>query len=292
MDLRLINYFLALCEEKTFTAAAQRLNITQPTLSKEIKNLEYELGKTLIIRGKKEISLTEEGLYLKRHGQDMIDLSEKIELGIKNFNNEIEGDVYIGSAETEFFEVLSDTIHDVIKDYPRIRFHIFDGNTDDIQNQIDMGTLSFGLIFSSNFHEKYHYLSLSKKNCWGILVPNDDELTKKQYVTSEEVNDKPLILSSRRKSMNAIIPWLKKDIESLNIIGYANLLYNATFLVKKKCGYVFTINGLNQDPDLTFIPLNPPIFQYPKIIWKRHSSFSKAERIFLSYLKETVLKMK
>lgn len=290
MDFRLITYFLALCEEENFTIAANRLGITQPTLSKEIKNLEYDLGKELIIRGKRRISLTEEGMYLKKHGQEILDLAEKVELGIKNFDNDIHGDVYIGSAETEIFNTLAQTIRDVSRDYPNIRFHVYDGNTDDIQNKIDTGSLSFGLIFSNNTHDKYHYLHLKNNNCWGVLMNQNDSLAHKEHICPEDLMNKPLILTSRKKSQSHILNWFDKGIDELNVICEINLIYNASILVKNNCGYAFSINGLIKDPDLTFIPLDPPIYQYPKIIWKRHTSFSRAEKVFLSYLKESVLK--
>lgn len=292
MDLRLIRYFLVLCEEENFTVAANRLNITQPTLSKEIKNLELELNNTLLIRGKRKITLTDEGLYLKKHGKEIIELSEKLEQGIKNYNNDIQGDVYIGAAETELFHIISKTMHDVSLDYPKIQFHIYDGNTDDIENRIDTGSISFGLIFSTNQHDKYEYLPIYGKDQWGVILKKEDPLAVKNAVEPQDLIDKPLILSSRKKSHATISNWFGKDIKDLNVFAYINLLSNGLHLVRDDCGYCIAISELSHDSELVFRPLSPEIYQYPTIIYKKNSSFSRAEKIFLSYLKESILKNK
>ncbi|MBE6109868.1 MAG: LysR family transcriptional regulator [Erysipelotrichaceae bacterium] len=292
MDLRLIRYFLALCEEENFTAAAKKLNITQPTLSREIQNLEAELGKQLVIRGKRKITLTDEGIYLRRQGYELLDMSEKIEFAIRNYDNDIEGDVYLGSAETALFDLLADTIVDVRRDYPRIRFHIYSGVTSDIRSRIDSGLLTFGLIFSSEYLSRYRYLDLHDQVRWGILARKDDPLSQKKAVSPEDIKHADLILSTREESSNRILNWLQAESEQLNISSYINLSSNAEFLVKKGGGYCFTIEGLNTDHDLTFIPLIPEIYQSPKIIYKKNPVFSRADKIFLSYLRANVLRRK
>ena len=182
MEIRVLRYFLAVAREESITAAAQSLHVTQPTLSKQLMEIEAELGTTLFLRGKRKITLTEDGIFLRKRAQEIIDLVVKTESEFNDDAEVISGDVYIGGGETEAMRLIAKTIKNMELEYPHIRYHLYSGNADDIMERMDKGLLDFGVLIEPADIRKYDYIKLPTTDTWGLLMPKDHPLAKKKSI--------------------------------------------------------------------------------------------------------------
>ncbi|MCB7064621.1 LysR family transcriptional regulator [Enterocloster citroniae] len=293
METRLLYYFLAIAREQSITKAAETLHVTQPTLSKQMMELEAQLGKQLLIRGKKKITLTEEGAFLRAQAQEMINLMEKTESAFKADEEIIGGDIYIGCGETPAMEFITELFKEIQTDYPGIHFHIYSGDADAVLERLDKGLLDAGLLLGPMQQEKYDYINIFKSDIYGLLMPRDCSLAEKQTVSVADLYNIPLIFSAQTYAGHQRLEWFGVDYDSLNIVATYNLIYNATFMVEQGMGYAFCLGNLvstDGNRNLAFRPFSPDLKIDLFIVTKKYQTFSPAAKIFLSYLREKLQK--
>lgn len=287
MELRVLQYFLAIAREQSIIRAAESLHLSQPTLSTQIKALEEELGKQLLIRGTKgsrKITLTEEGMILKKRAEEILNLVKKTEREISLSDQIIVGDVYIGAGETDAVRFIAQAAKELSSLYPGIHYHIASGNAEFVLDQLEKGLIDFGLVFGGVDASKYNSISLPYKDIWGILMRKDSPLALKDYITPEDLWDKPLIISRQHTAETL----LKRDISQLKIIATYNLLFNASLMVEEGLGYALGFDKIintSGSSALCFRPLSPIEEESMSIIWKKYQVFSKASEKFLDIIK-------
>ncbi|HDR4424046.1 TPA: LysR family transcriptional regulator [Bacillus cereus] len=289
MDIRVLRYFIAVATQENISAAANSLHLSQPTLSRQLNNLEEELGTTLFVRGNRKITLTDEGMFLLERAKEIVDLVEKTEANFNQQSEIVSGDIHIGAGETEAMQFIAQTIKKVVSHHPSIKFHLYSGNADDITTKLDSGLLDFGIVIEPANKQKYDYLKLPATDVWGVLMRKDSPLAEKSYIHPTDLLNKPLIISRQTAVSNELSGWLGEEIKNLNVIGTYNLLYNASLLVKENIGYALCIDKLmntSEESTLCFRPLSPKLEAGLNILWKKHQTFSSATRIFLTYLRE------
>ena len=285
MELRVLRYFLAVAREENITAAAETLHVTQPTLSKQLMDLEAELGKKLFIRGRRKIILTEEGQFLRKRAQELIDLADKTEAAFQEEGEIVSGDVYIGGGETEGMRHIAKAVRRLQESCPNIRFHLFSGNGEDVAERLDKGLLDFGLFVGATELRKYDYLMLPDVDIWGLLMRRDHPLAARSRIAPEDLGQIPLLCSRQMLIQNELSGWLGYPLERLNIVGTYNLIYNASLLVERGMGNALTLGAKNVARDkLCFRPLNPVLESGSSIVWKKYQVFSKAAEVFLGRL--------
>lgn len=283
MELRVLQYFLTVAREQSISAAAQSLHLTQPTLSRQLKDLEEELGKQLLIRGSRKITLTEDGMLLRKRAEEILDLAGRTKKEISRSDDCVSGDIYIGTGETEGIRQIAKTAVKLRKEYPGIRFHMVSGDAMDVCERLDKGLLDFGILLGDIDKTKYSYLELPFKDVWGVLMPDDSPLAGKSYVTPQDLWNKPLILSRQTGNRSGLYRWLQKDPAALNAAATYNLIYNATLMVEEGMGYAFTLDRLvnTEGRSLCFRPLKPRLELNMYLVWKKYPVFSRAPELFL-----------
>lgn len=292
MELRVLKYFLAVAREENITAAAEKLHITQPTLSKQLMDLEKELGKKLFIRGKRKITLTEEGIFLRKRASEIVELANKTETEIRMQDDIVGGEIYIGGGETKAMHFIAGIIKKLNFKYPQIRFHMFSGNGEDVEERLDKGLIDFGVFVGNTDLKKYDYLKLKTFDTWGLLMRKDCPLSKNKSITPRNIDKIPLLCSRQALIQNELSGWLGYSFDRLNIVGTYNLIFNASVMVEEDIGCALAIDGLintTGHSDLCFRPLEPEIKADTIIAWKRHPAFSKSAEIFLKYLQDELI---
>lgn len=293
MEFRLLEYFLAVAREQNITAAAESLHISQPALSTQLKALETELGKQLLIRGVKgsrKVILTEEGIILRKRAEEMISLMRRTEEEITGSNETIAGNVFIGTGETETVRLFAKVAKKLQQKYPDIRYHISSGNAEHVLEYLDKGLIDFGLLFTEIDSQKYEAIPIPIKDVWGVLMRKDSPLTKKETICPEDLWDKPLIVSHQKGDDVYLNQWLQKKDSELHIVATYNLLFNASLLVDEGLGYALCYDKLinTHGSNLCFRPLSPQLEAQGFIVWKKYQVFSKAARKFLDCLIEFI----
>lgn len=291
MELRVLNYFLAIAREESIVRAAQSLHLSQPTLSTQIKNLEEELGKQLFIRGTKgtrKITLTEEGMILRKRAEEIMELVKRTEHEITASDDFIIGDIYIGAGETDGVRLMAKAARQLQERYPGICYHISSGNAAHVLEHLDKGLIDFGVIFGEVDLTKYHSLETPYSDIWGVLMRRDSALAEKEEILPEDLRGKPLILSQQEAKGGPLTQWLGRESGELNVTATYNLLFNASLLVEEGLGYAIgydkIINTAKGSP-LCFRPLTPQLKSPMHIIWKKYQMFSKPAEKFLEVLK-------
>ena len=297
MELRVLQYFLAVAREQSIIRAAESLHLSQPTLSTQIRNMEKELGRQLLIRGTKgsrKVTLTEEGMILKNRAEEILALVKKTENEIILSDSIIIGDVYIGAAETDRIHFLAKAAKKLQNDYPGIHYHISSGNYHFVTERLDKGLLDFGLILGTPDYKKYNVLKLPGKDIWGVFMRKDDPLAKKEAISPEDLWDKPLLMSQEQADGGTLIEWIKKSASSLNITATYNLLFNASLFVEEGLGYAISLDKIintSGNSKLVFRPLTPPMENEMYLIWKNYQVFSKPAEKFLQRFKDMLKEM-
>lgn len=290
MELRVLRYFLAVAREENITAAAESLHVTQPTLSKQLMDLEYELGKKLFERGKRKITLTEEGIFLRKRAQEIVDLSDKTEATIKSSAQSISGDVFIGCGETQGMREIIKVMKKLNDDYPEIRYNLYSGNDEDVSERLDSGLVDFGLFVGNTHLDKYDYKKLPIADVWGLLLRSDNPLAKKKTIKPSDLDGIPILCSRQALTHNELSGWLGKDFKKLKIVSTHNLIYNASLMVEEGFGAALSIKGLinTADANLVFRPFRPMVKADLIFAWKKYQVFSKPAEIFLKYIQENI----
>jgi len=287
VEIRVLQYFLAVAREQSISAAAQSLHLSQPTLSTQLKALEQELGRQLLIRGTKgsrKVTLTEEGMILRKRAEEILTLVDRAQEEIAHGDGEVEGEVSIGAGETDTVRLFARAAGRLRRQHPGIRLRISSGNADFVLEQLDKGLIDFGLLFSEVDDHKYQSMAIPLQDTWGVLMRKDAPLAEKETISPQDLWDKPLILSHQRGG--GVLQWLGREPSQLSIVATYNLVYNASLLVDEGLGYALCFDKLinTQGSSLTFRPLDPPILAEATVVWKKYQVFSKAARLFLEEL--------
>ena len=292
MELRVLRYFLAVAREESISGAAEALHLSQPTLSRQLIDLENELGKQLFLRGSRKVTLTEDGVLLRRRASEIIDLVEKTAAEFREADEVIAGDIYIGGGESEGLRILGKAAHALQKLCPHIRYHLYSGNLEDLNERLENGLLDFMVMPAPGDMKQYDYIRLPYCDRWGALMHKDDPLAAKACIRPADLIDAPLLLSRNHQfGKDGLSSWFGCDYDNLHIVGTYNLVYNASLLVAEGVGYAITFDRLaNTSPesDLCFRPLEPPLSIDLYLVWKKHQVFSKAIEKFLAQIRTTI----
>lgn len=288
MDIRVLEYFLAVAREESITKAAEFLNMTQPPLSRQLKDLEKELGKQLLVRGSKKITLTEDGMLLRKRAEELVELMEKTKAELTGSDETIGGDIYIGGGETDAVLSFAATAKELQEKYPMIHYHLYSGDAEIVMEKLDKGLIDFGLLVGPVDVSKYEYIRLPIRDTWGVLMRKDSPLAEKDSIQAEDLWDKPLIVSHQTSISSDMMAWLKRDASKLNIVMTYDLIFNASLFVRQGVGYAIALDKIintSGDSELCFRPLYPTMEAGLCIVWKRYQVFSKASQEFLRLLK-------
>lgn len=293
MELRVLKYFLAVAREGSVTGAANLLHVTQPTLSRQLMDLEGELGRKLFERGSHSVRLTDDGVLLMKRAEEITDMADRTlsEFAARD-GRDVCGDVYIGGGETYAMKRIGEMVRKLRQSHPRIKFNLYSGNADDVAEKLDKGLLDFGLLIQPADLSKYDYVTLPDKDAWGVLMRSDSPLAAKRRVRKKDLFGFPIFVSrqaSRRAySKNDLLEWLGEDLEKFDIAGTYNLIYNAGIMVREGVGYAITLDKLadtGEGSGLCFRPLMPKVEAGLNVVWKKGRYFSEAAKIFLAELK-------
>ena len=287
MELRVLRYFLEAAREGNVTHAAQRLHVSQPTLSRQLKDLEDELGKKLFTRSNYSIKLTEEGILLRKRAEDILEMADKTLAEFKALDEVNGGDIHIGCAESNGIAPFIRAIQKLKEKYPRIRCHFYSSGTDAVNERLDRGLLDFAIIIQEVDLEKYNYLKMPSQDHWGLIMRKDHPLANHSCIHLNDLTEIPLILS--RQAMREEMPrWFGEAQDKLNIVATYDLLFNTSVMVRENFGCVLGFDGLvytGPDSDLCFRPLEPTLTSPMYIIWKKYQVFSPAASLLLEELK-------
>lgn len=290
MELRVLQYFLAVAREENISGAAEFLHLSQPTLSRQLKDLEDELGKQLFIRGNRKITLTEDGMILRKRAEEITELVKKTEDEITSSDDTLAGNITIGAGETDGNRFLIQAMNAIQQNYPLVRFHIISGDKEMITEAIDRGLIDFGIVFGNMDTAKYDSIPIDYKDTWGVLMQRDAELAKKEFITAEDLMDKPLIISRQAFQNSELKNFFHMEQDKLNIAATYSLLFNGSLMVDEGLGYAICFDKLvnvSGNSNLCFRPLEPKIEAHMSIIWKKYQVFSKPAQKFLQKLQET-----
>ena len=285
MDIQTMQYYLAVVREGTISAAAQALHVAQPSLSRQMKELEEELGVTLFERGNRRITLTEEGMVLRKRAQEMVALMQLTKEEVSTIRNHISGTVRIGAGESISFHYLSRAAASLAEEYPDIRFQITSGDTQDLIDELNNGLIDFALIFTEVDHTLYQSITLPAQDRFGLLMPKNSPLAEKKEIKYRDLKDLPIIVS------RASLPYFSgnENLSSLNIIATYNLIYNASLMVEDGLGYAICFDSLintTGDSSLCIRPLVPEIKTAGNLIYKKYQVFSPAVQLFIDKIRE------
>lgn len=289
MELRVLKYFLTVADEGNFTRAADVLHVTQPTLSRQMMELESEMGTTLLIRGKRSVTLTEEGFLFKQQAETIVELADKLEHTFTDQKDVICGTIQIGATEAVGSRTLAERMKEFREKYPGVQFNLYNGMADNIKEMIEHGLLDLGLVMEPIDTAKFEYVRLPQKETWGILIRKDHELAGKETVTVEDIKSYPLIMPERENAKNQILHWMRCEERHLEIPAYYNILSNSALLVKAGMGCAVCLDGalsIHADPELCFRPILPEHVTRSVILWKKNHLFSQAASLFIQTIQE------
>lgn len=288
MEIRVLEYFIEIAREGNMTRAAETLHVSQPTLSKQMKELEAELGKKLFKRGSASVSLTDEGMLLRKRAEDILGMVKKTTDEFKELDNITGGEVFIGCAESYLMKHLARVIKEFRTQYPLFRYHLTSGNTEQVLERLDRGLLDFAAIVEPPDLSRYNYLEIPEADTLGLLLRKDDPLANKSEITFEDIHGIDLI-ASEQSMKNDIPRWCGEDSDRLNWTGSANLFYNGSVFVKEGLGALLTFEYLadtGQDSELVFRPLYPKLETKMYIVWKKYQVFTPIAKKLVDELKK------
>ena len=284
MELRVLKYFLTVADEGNITRAADILHVTQPTLSRQLMELEDDLGTALLIRGKRSVTLTDEGFLFKQQAEMIVELSDKLEHTFKDQKDVICGTIKIGATEALGGRTLAAYMKAFREKYPDVQFDLYNGMADNIKEMIEHGLIDLGLVMEPIDTAKFEYVRLSQKETWGILLRKDHELAEKETITLEDIKQYPLVMPGRENAKNQLLHWMQCEERHLIIPVYYNILSNAALLVEAGMGCAVCLDGalsIHADPNLCFRPILPEHTTRSVILWKKNHLFSQAASLFV-----------
>ena len=289
MEIRTLRYFLAVAREENMTRAAENLHVTQPTLSKQLKSLENELGKKLFTRHSFNIKLTDEGILLRSRAEDLVNMADRIEQEFVALDDISGGDLYLGLAESFQIRYLAGVIKEFKLRYPNLHYHITSGDTEQIADKLDKGLLDFLVLAEYPDSRKYDFIEFPKADVWGLVMPNDDPLVKKEAVRVNDLEGLPLFCSEQAWR-NELKEWAGRSFSKLKLEGSFRLAYNGSVFVREGLGYLLTFDHLidtSENSGLAFRPLSPVMKTKLYIVWNRHQAFTPIAERFLKQLQDS-----
>ena len=284
MELRTLRYFLAAAGEENITRAADVLHITQPTLSRQLMDLEKELGVTLMTRGKQGLTLTDDGIFFRQRAEEIVELADRLEQAFVEKNTEISGLISIGATESVGSRLFAGIIKSFSEKYPLVRFQLYNEMADYLKDRMDKGLIDVALLLEPVDTSKYDFIRLSQKETWGVLMRDDHPLAERESISPEEVAEYSLILPLRERVRAEILNWLKCEEKDLKIPLSYTLLSNAVLLVEEGLGCAFCLDGalaIHSSPHLRFVPLSPEHTTRSVLVWKKNHLFSPATSLFI-----------
>lgn len=287
MELRVLRYFVEAAKEESMTHAALKLHVTQPTLSKQIKELEEELGQKLFVRGNYSIRLTPEGEILYKRARDILDMVDLTTSEFASMNEFNGGDLYLGCAESEGITLVAKAVKKLQEEYDHLHFHLYSGNAETVCERLDKGLLDFAVVVQNVDLSKYACLDLPFTDTWGLVMRKDSPMVSKKSIALEELIGLPLIVS-KQGATNDMPEWLQKNYDRLHIVATYNLIFNASILVREGLGYALGFDKLlytGAGSILCFRPIVPAMTSPMRLIWRKEQRFSKAAELFLNEIK-------
>lgn len=291
MEIRVLQYFLAVAKEQSISGAAESLFLSQPTLSRQLKELEQQLGKQLFIRGTRRITLTEEGLILRKRAEEIMTLVKKAEDEISLTDDKIAGNITIGAGETDGIRFITKAAKSLQEQYPLIHLHIISGDKTRVIEELDRGLIDFGLIFGEVDTSRYECITMQYKDRWGVLMRKDSPLANKSVITADDLSDKPLIISRQSFQNKDFLEFFHGELDKLNIVASYNLLFNGSLMVEEGMGYAICFDKIIDtlgNNKLCFRPLEPELYASMSVIWKKYQVLTKATGKFIEQLQSTV----
>ena len=290
MELRVLNYFVATAQELNMTRAAQKLLVSQPALSRQIADLEDELGVKLFNRQPRHLTLTPAGQYLYEQAKEILTLASKTKSNLQS-SAVISGDLTIAAGESFAMQRLMNIVSNIIRDYPTVKIHILSGDYEFAERRLDTGAVDFAVIIGDLPLDNYASLQLPEKDTWGVLMTKDDPLAKKSAITAEDLVGRNVLNSQQAENRKYFDSWFGNYKEQINIIGTVNLNFNGTLLVKNKAAIMLTLDKLaniSDESNLTFRPITPMLKQPVTVIWKRETNKSPVADLFLNRLRASI----
>lgn len=288
MEIRVLRYFLTVVREQSITKASEVLHITQPTLSRQLAQMEEEVGVKLFDRGTRKITLTNEGLLLRRRAEEILQLVDKTERELVIQEEQVEGKITIGCGEIASVQLLPDLFQSFHEKYPRVTFDIYTATADHVKDQMDRGLVDIGLLLEPIDIEKYDFIRLDMKERWVVLMRPDSPLAKKDAVTAGELSELPLILPRRLRVQSELASWFGDYYENLNVMFTSNLSTNAAIMVNQGLAYSVVVEGsvpFWDQSKITYRPLSPDLTATSVLAWKRGQPFSLAATKFIEHIK-------
>lgn len=288
MDLRLLEYFLAVAKTGNITKAAEQLHVTQPTISRQLMELEEIMGARLLIRGKRQATLTDAGILFQQRAEEILSLMEKTSRDIAAQNDLLGGTVVIGCVETSASRMLPEVLRGFSARHPGVRYELYSADGDDIREKLDRGDLDFGILVEPVEAAKYDFFRLPYWETWGLLMRKDDPLAAKPAVGRDDILHLPLILPRRKIVQDNIAGWFGADRSRLNIFAGHNLINNAALLVEAGLGYAVSVGGafeIRGGEKLCFVPFSPERTTGHMLAWKKNRVFHAAAGRFREYVK-------
>ncbi len=287
MELRVLRYFLAVANEGSVSRAAAALHVTQPTLSRQLMDLEEELGTRLLRRSSRSTALTESGVYFRRRAEEIVALADAAQAEFRGQGGDIIGDVFIGGGETPAFSLLAEAAQRVQAAHPGVHFRLYSGNGNDVAERLERGVLDFALFIDPVDVSRYHSLTLPVRDVWGVLMREDAPLAAQPCISPQQLRGLPLLLSSQSQIDTLFAAWLGEDVSKLNIVARGNLLYNLSLMVRQGLGYAVTLAGIlnTAGSGLVFRPLSPALSAGIHVAWVKSRPLSRAARLWLETLR-------
>lgn len=291
IELRVLKYFIAVAQEENITKAAEVLLTTQSNLSRQLAELENSVGKKLFERGSRRITLTEEGMFLRKRAKEIIELTERTETDLIAFDEIVSGTVHIGAAETHAMRLLANEMLSLREIHPGIRFDIFSGSTIEVTEQLKKGLLDFAVLVEPVDLSKYDYMKFPVSDKFGVIMRKDNPLAKLGRITSKDIMNQPVLCSRQQLDGNILSNWLGDNISKLNIVSTFNLITTPAMMAEAGLGIVFTFDKLiktDTDNSLCFRPLEPEMETGLYLAWKKYQMLNKASEAFLEHLQKNL----
>ena len=290
MDIRVLRYFLTVAREGSFSRAAEALYLSQPTLSRQIREMEEELGVQLFIRTNRSVRLTQEGLRLRTRAREIVDLVEKTQEEFSGPADMIAGEISIGCGETRIMREVAKVAISLRQDYPGVSFNLYSANADDVSEKLDAGLLDFGLMFEPFDALKYDTLLLPFADTVGFLMQESHPLAGKKHIRQTDLEGVPLIVPRQGQMLSPSVSLAGTyDLSRMNIVCYYNLIFNAAVMVEQGMGVALCLDHLadtTEHTGLTFRPLWPPMENRLHLAWKKYGVFPPAAELFLRRMRE------
>ncbi|APR29210.1 LysR family transcriptional regulator [Pediococcus acidilactici] len=290
MEIRTLKYFWTIAEEGTISKAAKALHITQPTLSRQLRELENELGTSLFIRGRRKLQLTDAGLFLKTRAEEILQLTQQTNLEFENRRKQLfSGRIAIGCVEADNSDTLALILEKFVQDYPQVTFTVYSGTSDDITTRLDKGLLDVAVLLKPVATEKYGEITLPRTERWGLLVSKDSSWAKKNAIQPADLREMPLFIAQRPEVRQLVTKWSGIDYAQLKVVGNFNLIFNVLALVKRQVGQAFGIEGATaqiRPEGVKFIPLQPEVKTNCVLVWRRERNLTPVVNEFINYFKD------